>query len=95
MLQLLLAERISIRDLPTILEGIADALAFMIDKRTKLALATEAKHATTAAAKTEAADEPISTALKIDDLKIELGYAQAWCASRSDRRAHPRPSRAP
>jgi flagellar biosynthesis protein FlhA len=53
----------------------AGALAFMIEKRTKLALAVEAKQATTAAAKTEAADEPISTALKIDDLKIELGYA--------------------
>jgi flagellar biosynthesis protein FlhA len=53
----------------------AGALAFTIEKRTKLALATEAKQATTAAAKTEAADEPISTALKIDDLKIELGYA--------------------
>src|SRR5262249_36543544 len=28
-----------------------------------------------AAAKTAAADEPITTALKIDDLKVELGYA--------------------
>src|SRR5207342_1237146 len=37
-------------------------------------LAAEAGKAT-AAAKTEAAEEPISTALKIDDLKIELGYA--------------------
>ena len=32
-LQLLLAERISIRDLPTILEGIADALAFTRNPR--------------------------------------------------------------
>jgi flagellar biosynthesis protein FlhA len=53
----------------------AGTLAFMIEKRTKLALATEARQATTAAAKTEATEEPISTALKIDDLKIELGYA--------------------
>src|SRR5205807_7068708 len=41
---------------------------------TRLALAAEAKQATTTA-KTEPTDEPISTALKIDDLKIELGYA--------------------
>jgi flagellar biosynthesis protein FlhA len=53
----------------------AGTLAYMIEKRTKLALATEAKQATTAATKAEAAEEPISTALKIDDLKIELGYA--------------------
>jgi flagellar biosynthesis protein FlhA len=53
----------------------AGTLAYLIEKRTKLALATEAKQATTAAARTEAAEEPISTALKIDDLKIELGYA--------------------
>ncbi len=37
-------------------------------------LATEASKAE-AAAKGEAADEPISSALKIDDLKVELGYA--------------------
>src|SRR5947199_3928347 len=52
----------------------AGVLAFTIEKRTRLALAAEAKQATTAA-KTEPTDEPISTALKIDDLKIELGYA--------------------
>src|SRR5205085_138338 len=52
----------------------AGVLAFTIEKRTRLALAAEAKQATTAA-KTESTDEPISTALKIDDLKIELGYA--------------------
>src|SRR5881392_4200008 len=49
----------------------AGMLAYVIEKRTKLAAATEAKQAT-AAAKTEPAEEPISTALKIDDLKIEL-----------------------
>jgi flagellar biosynthesis protein FlhA len=52
----------------------ASALAFIIDRRTKLTAAADAKK-TEAAAKTDAADEPISTALKIDDLKVELGYA--------------------
>jgi flagellar biosynthesis protein FlhA len=62
--------------LPFMALGIgAGTLAYLIEKRTKLALATEARQATTAAARTEAAEEPISTALKIDDLKIELGYA--------------------
>jgi flagellar biosynthesis protein FlhA len=56
------------------LGGGATALAFIVDKRAKLAIATEAKKAD-AAAKTEAGDEPISTALKMDDLKVELGYA--------------------
>jgi flagellar biosynthesis protein FlhA len=52
----------------------AAALAFVFDKRTKVtAAAAEAKK--TAAAKTEAAEEPIGTALRIDDLKVELGYA--------------------
>ena len=55
------------------LGGGAGALAFIVDKRTKLAVATEAKKAE--AAKTEAAEEPIATALKMDDLKVELGYA--------------------
>src|SRR5690242_12558756 len=41
----------------------AAALAFVADKRNKLATAAEA------------ADEPITAALKIDDLKVELGYA--------------------
>src|SRR5450830_655541 len=56
------------------LGGGAGALAYIIDKRTRLAAATEARKAD-AAAKTEAADEPISVSLKIDDLKVELGYA--------------------
>src|SRR5204863_4962286 len=47
----------------------AGVLAFTIEKRTRLALAAEAKQAT-GAAKAEPTDEPISTALKIDDLKI-------------------------
>ena len=52
----------------------ASALAFIIDKRTKLTAAAEAKKTETAA-KTDSADEPIATALKMDDLKVELGYA--------------------
>jgi flagellar biosynthesis protein FlhA len=52
----------------------ATALAFIIDKRTKLTAAAEVKKTETDA-KTAAADEPISAALKIDDLKVELGYA--------------------
>jgi flagellar biosynthesis protein FlhA len=62
--------------LPFLALGVgAGTLAFMIEKRTKLAAAADATQATATAAKTEAAEEPISAALKIDDLKIELGYA--------------------
>jgi len=57
-----------------VLGGGAGALAFIIDKRNKQAVATEEKKAE-AAAKTEAADEPIASALRMDDLKVELGYA--------------------
>jgi flagellar biosynthesis protein FlhA len=56
-----------------ILGGGAAALAFYADKRAKAELAVEA--AKTAAEKAPPAEEPISSALKIDDLKIELGYA--------------------
>jgi flagellar biosynthesis protein FlhA len=64
--------------IPTIpflaLGGGAGALAYFIDKRQKQAIVAEAK--TAEGTKTAApAEEPISTALKIDDLKIELGYA--------------------
>ena len=52
----------------------AAALAFIVDRRMKVALAAETQK-TEAAAKSEAADEPIAAALKIDDLKVELGYA--------------------
>src|SRR6187431_13775 len=52
----------------------AGVLAYMIEKRTKLAVAAEAGKAATAA-KSDPTEEPISAALKIDDLKIELGYA--------------------
>ncbi len=56
------------------LGGGASALAFIIDKRTKLTAAAEAKKTETAA-KADGADEPIASALKMDDLKVELGYA--------------------
>jgi flagellar biosynthesis protein FlhA len=42
--------------------------------RVRSTAAAEAKK-TEAAAKTDSADEPIATALKMDDLKVELGYA--------------------
>ncbi len=57
-----------------VLGGGATALAFMYDRRGKATAATEARKVA-AEAKVEAADEPITTALKIDDLKVELGYA--------------------
>ncbi|HEX3858404.1 MAG TPA: flagellar biosynthesis protein FlhA [Pseudolabrys sp.] len=52
----------------------AGTLAFIFDKRTRLAALADKKKTTDDAA-AKVADEPISTALKIDDLKIELGYA--------------------
>src|SRR5689334_20669425 len=56
------------------LGGGASALAFIVDKRMRLTAAAETKK-TEATAKAEGTDEPIATALKIDDLKVELGYA--------------------
>jgi flagellar biosynthesis protein FlhA len=56
------------------LGGGAAALAFIFDRRASQVIATETKK-TEAAAKVEAAEEPISSSLKIDDLKVELGYA--------------------
>ncbi len=56
------------------LGGGAGALAYVSDRRAKerkVAAETEAA----AESKVEPAEEPISSALKIDDLKIELGYA--------------------
>jgi flagellar biosynthesis protein FlhA len=55
------------------LGGGTTTLAYLIDKRQKLALAKEAKSAESA--KAAPAEEPISAALRIDELKIELGYA--------------------
>jgi flagellar biosynthesis protein FlhA len=55
------------------LGGGAAGLAYMIDRRNKQVIAAETKKADSA--KPAAADEPMSAALKMDDLKIELGYA--------------------
>ena len=57
------------------LAGGAGALAYTIDKRAMAEAAQPAADGAEAAAKAAPAEEPISTALKIDDLKIELGYA--------------------
>jgi flagellar biosynthesis protein FlhA len=54
------------------LGGGAAALAFIFDKRSKLT-ANEAKAEESKA--TEQKEEPISSALKIDDLKVEIGYS--------------------
>jgi flagellar biosynthesis protein FlhA len=57
-----------------LLGGGAGALAYLIDKRARQKVAVETQ-ATEAAKAAAPAEEPISAALKIDDLKIELGYA--------------------
>jgi flagellar biosynthesis protein FlhA len=56
------------------LGGGAGALAYVLDRRIQTDVAAAAA-TTETAAKTAAEEEPISSALKIDDLKIELGYA--------------------
>ncbi len=56
-----------------ILGGGAAGLAYVINRRKKQAVAAEAKKVETA--KVAPAEEPMSAALKMDDLKIELGYA--------------------
>jgi flagellar biosynthesis protein FlhA len=62
-----------------LLGGGAAYFAWTADKRKRTKVATEAKAAAdapaAAAAAAAAAEEPIQAALKIDDLKIELGYA--------------------
>jgi len=55
------------------LGGGTGSLAYLIDRRNKQALAAEIKKADTA--KAAPTEEPISATLKMDDLKIELGYA--------------------
>jgi flagellar biosynthesis protein FlhA len=55
------------------LGGGAASLAYMIERRNKQAVAAEAKKADSA--KPPPADEPMSATLKMDDLKVELGYA--------------------
>jgi flagellar biosynthesis protein FlhA len=57
-----------------LLGGGASALAWHLDKHHKKAAAA-ARHEEASATAAAPAEEPISTALKIDDLKIELGYA--------------------
>src|SRR6187431_2336102 len=61
----------------------AAALAFIVDRRMKATLAVETQK-TEAAAKSEVQDEPIAAALKIDDLKVELGYALLPLVSATD-----------
>ncbi len=58
-----------------LLGGGASALAVMYNRRAKAAVAVQTQVAATEAKKTAPTEEPISAALKIDDLKIELGYA--------------------
>jgi flagellar biosynthesis protein FlhA len=53
----------------------AAALAWSARKHKRAVKAAEASAAAAPAAAAAAAEEPIATALKIDDLKIELGYA--------------------
>jgi flagellar biosynthesis protein FlhA len=55
------------------LGGGAAALAYLIERRNKQTVAAEAKKADSA--KPALAEEPMSATLKMDDLKIELGYA--------------------
>jgi len=57
------------------LGGGASALAMMIDRKSKAAAAVQAQAAAVEAKAAAPAEEPITAALKIDDLKIELGYA--------------------
>jgi flagellar biosynthesis protein FlhA len=57
-----------------LLGGGAAALAYTIEKRSRAEVAAAARKAE-AEIKAAPADEPIAAALKIDDLKIELGYA--------------------
>ncbi len=57
------------------LGGGACAIAFVIERRAKAVVSTQTRQAATAAAKVPPAEEPISASLKVDDLKIELGYA--------------------
>jgi flagellar biosynthesis protein FlhA len=56
-----------------ILGGGTATLAYTINRRNKLAVAAETKK--TEVAQAAPVEEPMSAALKMDDLKIELGYA--------------------
>jgi flagellar biosynthesis protein FlhA len=57
------------------LSGGAGALAWQARNQKRAKAAADAKAAEPVAKSATAAEEPISAALKIDDLKIELGYA--------------------
>jgi flagellar biosynthesis protein FlhA len=57
-----------------LLGGGASALAYVMDRQAKAAAAAAARQPAAEAAAAPA-EEPIAAALKIDDLKIELGYA--------------------
>ena len=56
-----------------LLGGGAGAIAWLSDRRTRAVTAAELSRATTTA-QAEKAEEPISSSLKVDDLKIEIGY---------------------
>jgi flagellar biosynthesis protein FlhA len=56
-----------------LLGGGAGTIAWLADRRTRATAAIESAKATTIA-QAEKAEEPISTSLKVDDLKIEIGY---------------------
>ena len=56
-----------------LLGGGAGAIAWFADRKTRAAAALESAKATIAV-QAEKAEEPISTSLKVDDLKIEIGY---------------------
>ncbi len=58
-----------------LLGGGAGALAYAIEKRTRTEAAAAAKQAEADVKAAAPTEEPIAAALKIDDLKIELGYA--------------------
>jgi flagellar biosynthesis protein FlhA len=55
------------------LGGGAGAMAWLADRRTRAAVIAESTKAA-AATQAEKAEEPISSSLKVDDLKIEIGY---------------------
>jgi flagellar biosynthesis protein FlhA len=56
-----------------LLGGGAGVIAWVVDRRMRATTAAEAAKVTATAA-TEKAEEPISSTLKMDDLKIEIGY---------------------
>ncbi|KQZ01943.1 flagellar biosynthesis protein FlhA [Pseudolabrys sp. Root1462] len=59
----------------TLLGGGAVSLAWIVHHRAKDLIARETSKKETETKAAQVADEPISSALKIDDLKVELGYA--------------------